>query len=369
MAFGNPFGKRGLTVDVEKPGSIEAALRRSLRAAVMGDWLGTETWLERIVEADTTDLDAYYALARLYREQGAIGRAIRMHQNLLLRTDLERAGQIDALLELARDFDVGGYAERAAAAYEEVLDAQPKNAEALRRLVVLLQDLHEYPRALSLAKRLRRVDRGAGDEAERSILLSQAQAGYSEGDHDGARGALNQCLRRDKKCGPAWALLGEIEAERGKNARALDAWRQGVTLDPSVGRALYPKLAASYSAKGKPQEYEKLLRRLLEERPTDSAVHVALARLLAGRGEAGQAIEDLSRAIEVVPSDSSLRVELGRQLLSAGQEAEALKAYAGLLDAIERADADSQWPLAGDPDSTPTLRTHAPNGLRKGVAK
>lgn len=338
MALGNPLSRKSSSVDVRKPGSVDAALRRSLRAAVSGDWLGAETWLERIVEADTADLDAYFALARLYREQGAIGRAIRMHQNLLLRTDLNRRQRADALLELARDFDAGGFQERAAAGYEEVLDAEPKNQEALSRLVVLLRDSHDYARGLALSKRLRRMNREAADSAEKALLLAQAESQYNAGDGDGARASLKRCLRRDKTVGVAWSLLGEIDVERGKDARALDAWRRGVLADPTMGQELYPKLSAGYAAKGKPRDFEKLIRGILEDRPTDTAARIALARLIASRGDLNEAVEELFRAVEISPADAELRVELGRLLLSNGQESEALKAYSGLLDVMERGD-------------------------------
>ncbi len=141
------------------PEEIDRAWRRSLRAAIAGDWQTAETCLERIVEADSKDLDAVHALARLYRQQGAVGRSLRMHQNLLLRSELNRSERAEALLELARDFETGGYKERAAATYEEILDAQPRNKEVLERLVSLFHDLKEFPRALALVRRLRRWDR------------------------------------------------------------------------------------------------------------------------------------------------------------------------------------------------------------------
>lgn len=327
--------RRGPSVDARKAGSVEAALRRSLRAVVDADWPTAETWLERIVEADSTDLDAYNALAHLYREQGAIGRAIRMHQNLLLRADLARAERENAMLELARDFDAGGFSERAVASYEEVLDAQPRNREALGRLVTSLNTLREFPRGLSLIKRLRRLDRNAADAAELELLLSQAQSQLAEGDDDAARSTLKRCLRRYKTCGAAWAMLGQIEVERGKDAKALDAWRRGALADPEMAAALYPKIEAGFAARGKAREYEKFLNGILADRPTDHAARIALARTRVARGEAANAIEELSRAIEVAPDHAGLRVELGRLLLANGPEAEALKAYAGLLDALE----------------------------------
>ena len=330
------LGRRRPAVDPRKAGSVEAALRRSLRAAVAGDWPTAETWLERIVEADSADLDAYHALARLYREQGDIGRAIRMHQNLLLRGDLDKQQKTEALLELARDFEAGGFAERAIAGFEEVLDANPRDREALARLVQLHGELRDYPRALALVKRWRRFEREAADAIELDLLVAQAQGQADEGDADAARATLKRALRRDKTSAAAWSMLGDLEAERGRDARAIDAWRKAVTADGSLGRGLLPKIEAGYAARKKPQDYEKLLRSLIEERPAEPSTRVALARTLASRGDTRSAIEELSRAIEVAPSESSLRVELGRMLLDAGQDGEALKSYAALLDAIER---------------------------------
>lgn len=330
-------------MDARRAGSIDKALRRSLRAAVASDWPTAETWLARIVEADSTDLDAYLALARLYREQGAIGRAIRMHQNLLLRSEIGRSERDEALLELARDFDAGGFKERAAASYEEVLDSRPRQPEALARLVWLSLESRDYAHGLALAKRLRRVDRETADAAELELLLSQARSRMEAGDHGGARSSLKRCLRRHKGSGAAWALLGEIEVERGKDAKALVAWRRGALADPLVAPVLYPKIAAGFAALGKSQDFEKFLREVLAARPEDSAALIALARAMAHRGNAKAAIETLSRAIERMPDQLSFRVELGRQLLASGQEAEAQKAYSALLDALESTD---QTPIA-----------------------
>jgi lipopolysaccharide biosynthesis regulator YciM len=126
---------------------------------VAEDWPAAETWLERIVESDSNDFDAYHALARLYRRQGSIGRAIRMHQNLLLRSDLGADDRAEALLELARDFDAGGFSQRAIASYEEFLGLRPRHAEALERLVRLHRRERDHVRALALVRRLRRRDR------------------------------------------------------------------------------------------------------------------------------------------------------------------------------------------------------------------
>jgi lipopolysaccharide biosynthesis regulator YciM len=307
-----------------------------MRAAVNKDWAAAETWLERIVESDSADLDAYHSLARLYREQGAVGRAIRMHQNLLLRTDLPKKDRSEALFELARDFEDGGFHERAAATYEEFLDLEPRNTEAITRVIPLLGEQREHARALALVKKLRRRDAETAQRLETELLLRRSRNCLNEGDHDGARQSLKRCLRRNKNCAPAWAMLGELESERGKSARALDAWKRAALADAEIARELYSKIDAGFAAKGKSTEFDGFLREILSQRPQDDFARIALARALAGRGEGHAAIEEIARAIEVEPGAMALRAELGRQLLAANQESEALKAYAELVETIDR---------------------------------
>ena len=336
---------RRKTAKTLKPEELAAALRRGLRAAVAEEWATAETWLERVVEADSGDLDAYHALARLYRRQGAIGRAIRMHQNLLLRADLPKKQRAEALLELARDFEAGGFTERAAASYEEFLDNQPRHVEALQHLIPLLQELREHARARALCRRLRRREPRDADRLEVPLLLAEARACADEGDHDGARKALKRCLGRDKNCGPAYAILGQLEAERGKTSRALDAWKRAAKTDPVLARELYLKLDAGFAAHGKTGDFEAFLRDILSTRPQDGFARIALARALGSRGESVAAIEELARAIEMAPGELSLHAELGRQLLAANQDSAALKAYAELVAQIERGGTGEETPF------------------------
>ena len=318
-----------------RPDALPRAWKRVVQALLEEDWVTAETWLERIVEADRHDVEAYRALAGLYRRNGSVGRAIRMHQNLLLRTNLPKRDRQAALLGLAGDLEAGGFMDRAAAAYQEFLETEPRHPEAIRRLVPLLQDQREHARVLALLKKLRRHDAAEADRLERTALLAEARACAEAGNQTGARQALKRAIKRDAACGEAHALLGDLEAERGRDSAAIQAWKRAVEADASVGAAVYPQIDAGLAARGKRGDFEKFLRGLLERRPDDTQARIALARALLRAGEGRAAIEELARAIERAPTDLRLRAELGRQLLAAQQDAESLKAYADLVAALE----------------------------------
>ena len=68
---------------------FDALLHEALFAILDEDPETAERALADAVRVDSSNVDAYLALCRFYRGRGEIGRAIRLHQNLLLRKDLD----------------------------------------------------------------------------------------------------------------------------------------------------------------------------------------------------------------------------------------------------------------------------------------
>ena len=67
---------------------LASTFRRALLAVLENDYDAAESLITEAVHADSEDIEPYRSLARLYRLRGEIGRAIRIHQNLLLRDDV-----------------------------------------------------------------------------------------------------------------------------------------------------------------------------------------------------------------------------------------------------------------------------------------
>lgn len=261
---------------------FERALRRSLRAAVEGDGERAQSWLERAVELDSGDFDAYQALARLYRDRGEVGRALRMHQNLLLRSDLDRDQQADAKLELARDYEAGGYRERATAIFDELLTERRRDPDVLEAACLASLDAGDPERARSLHARLHHHD----PQRARALESRLAEAGAIE-----------------------------------RPARP-------------TGSGIVSRFVAGFGARRREAAALRTLGERLDRDDADHGARIALARIEVSRGQPERARELLARGLERHGDALLLHVELGRLWLASGQEGEALKAYARLIDAI-----------------------------------
>jgi lipopolysaccharide biosynthesis regulator YciM len=321
------------------PQSADAALRGALLAALARDLERAEALLAEAVRRDAAAVEPYLALGRLYRLRGEIGRAIRIDQNLLLRSDLTREQTLAALEDLAEDFRQGGFLQRAIASYEELLARDARHRGALRALVSLLASVRDFPRAVEMARRLAKLRRPGDPEespGEADLLVQSALAAQAEGRHGDALRAARRALRRDPRKVAAWIALGELEAERGRTQAALEAWAKVPALDRRSGPLVYPRLEASYAALMRARDFETYLGDLLRERPDDPHARFALARALAARGEGEEAIAAMRQLLLRDPDDLAVRGALGRLLLAEQREGDALKEYAELLDVLER---------------------------------
>jgi lipopolysaccharide biosynthesis regulator YciM len=322
--------------DARAPRDVDAALRSALLAVLDRDYPAAERLLTAAVHLDSEAVEPYLALARLYRMRGEIGRAIRIHQNLLLRLDAGSKQGLLALADLANDFRQGGFLRRAIASYEEVLSHEPKHAGALRALMRLLADARDHTRAIEMTRRLSKLEGGDPAPGEAALRIQMAETAQAEGRSDAARRAAKQALRKDPSALRAWVILGDLEAERGRAKAALAAWKRVPELERGGGPLVYPQIEATYAALGRTRHYEVYLRKLLEEDSEDPGARLALARTLAARGEVDAGVAELRRILDRDPDDLEARITLGRFFLSEHRDGEATKEFAELLDVIER---------------------------------
>ena len=82
-----------------------------------------EAFIE-VVRVDPETVELHFALGSLFRRRGETERAIRMHKNLLERTDLGEEQRLQALFELGQDYLRAGLLDRAEEVFLRLLDGR-----------------------------------------------------------------------------------------------------------------------------------------------------------------------------------------------------------------------------------------------------
>ncbi|MGH1461452.1 MAG: lipopolysaccharide assembly protein LapB [Neptuniibacter sp.] len=110
----------------------------------------------RALEINSDTIPAHIALAKLFRRKGDVDRAIKIHQNLLARPDLNRDDFMRVQMALARDYYAVGLLDRAENLLQEIIKTSSKSvqAKALTLLIKLYEKEGEWQNALDSAELL-----------------------------------------------------------------------------------------------------------------------------------------------------------------------------------------------------------------------
>ena len=106
-----------------------------------------ESFIE-VVKVDPQTIDLHFALGNLFRRQGEIDRAIRMHQNLLDRPDLPPDKRETAVFELAQDFHRAGLLDRAEDLFTK-LDGSTFELQSLGSLLQIYEQEKDWPKNMT----------------------------------------------------------------------------------------------------------------------------------------------------------------------------------------------------------------------------
>ena len=310
--------------------SATGHMRNALHLVLSGDLAGAEGALAEAARVDSSSADVYLALANLYRTRGEIGRAIQIHQNVLLRPDLDAEVRREALQGLALDFRAGGFLKRAEASFEELLEVDARNLHALREIERIKVETGDWEAAIRTRKRI-----GSRDAASDSVLAhlwtGRGRQLVGAGDKVGARKAFKRALSHDRSCAEAYIELGRNRMGDGKPKKAVGLFQRALPLHPALGRVLFPLLAEAHEAGADLPGLERLLLERLEHDPDDLEAAIWLGRTLIQQGRADEGIARLHRVLDRSPGFLPAYAELGRALLTERREADGLKTFEELL--------------------------------------
>lgn len=285
--------------------------------------------LSRAAQLSTETLETYFALGALFRRKGDFERALRLHQNILLRPNLSPDVRRRAQLALAQDYRRSGLRSKAAEVFESILENEPTSREALLRYRRLCEDVGDWVRAAQCQTALVKLD-GAGQGILAHLLAAHARTAVGT-DPDLAEEVARRAVSMCPDSADAQLALAEVLCARGANAAARAPLERAVGLEPEVAPAAVPLMRAVLE-----EEAAMLLLSSCAAQAGDAGAPcgLALALWFRDRGQTDQAIVQLRRVAERRPWFWEARRELGALLL-ANDRSEELKAdYQQILDTL-----------------------------------
>ena len=216
-----------------------------------------------VVDLDADTVETYIVLGNLLRRRGEVERAIRLHQNLIARADLDDQTKADALLELARDYLKSGLFDRAEHLLEGVMETGTHQLEALQHLREIYEVEKEWEKALETVRRIERA--GGGDQqtimaqyyCELGEVALEAQPG-EKGESVAIRYA-RKALSCYRNCARAFLVLGNIAMRQHDTHAAIRYYREAYAKRPAFAPSIIRLLREAYEAQGDREGFRQFL--------------------------------------------------------------------------------------------------------------
>ena len=254
-----------------------------------------------IAELDKDTFETQVALGHLFRRRGEVDRAIRLHQALVQRTDLNDQQKVQALLALGEDYMKSGLLDRAETVFSELARIDQRAPQALRHLIAIYQSERDWTKAIENASRFEAVTGEPMGKLIAQFECELADRQRAAGDIDAARESIARAYAADSTSVRAGMLEGRIEVDAGQDAAAIRAFERAARHDPDYLPDLLPGLLASYARVGDSTGARAFLAEMAEHYRGISPV-LALARLVESSDGVGAARAYLAQLLKDRPS-------------------------------------------------------------------
>lgn len=254
-----------------------------------------------LLQVDNETIDTHLALGNLFRSRGEVDRAIRIHQNLISRSSLTIDQKNLALQQLAKDYMVAGFLDRAEKIFEQLIEEPEHKEAALQQLVSIYQQTREWHKAIDYAYALVKLGRKRMHSVIAHFWCELAMQEKVEGRDSKAIQYLKKALSEDPKCVRATISLGKLYLENDDYRHTIQYMQMVLEQDIDFIGEVLPTLAECYHHIGKEGELVEFLRECIINEAGVSA-ELMLAQLVAQHDGAGAAQELLTRQLVKNPT-------------------------------------------------------------------
>jgi lipopolysaccharide biosynthesis regulator YciM len=216
-----------------------------------------EAFIE-VVKVEPQTIDLHFALGSLFRRQGEVDRAIRMHQNLLDRPDLPADKRAAVTYELAQDFHRAGLLDRAEELFAR-LNGTAFEHQALTHLLQIYEQEKDWLKAITATRKMEAIAKQPYFKEIANYYCELAASEMQQSRFDSAQGYLEQALSEYKNCVRATMLLGDLALAQDRHAEAIESWKRIESQNPTYLALVAQRLANAYGQLGQLEQGLRLL--------------------------------------------------------------------------------------------------------------
>jgi lipopolysaccharide biosynthesis regulator YciM len=316
------------------------AYAKGLVELLEGDPDGAIDEITSALKKNAKTVEAYFALGTLFRNRGEYERAVRVHQAILVRRDVDKKTRLRVHQQLALDFKAAGFPRRAVKALEWIVTQDKKRVDTFRELAALYEETAQWERAAGAHKRIARLTGEKGGEHARiqaHLLAQLAGELVDAGKLAEARKQIRRALAANAESVHTLHVFARYQEKRGDHAAAAKLWERCLRLRPNLAAFFAPRLENALFELGRLEQLERILTELVRQHAGNAHLRLAYARFDARRNPE-RALAELTSLLAEAPGLLPARREAARLVLERNDPGEIRRAFEDMVGLLERAD-------------------------------
>ena len=285
----------------------------ALSAMLLSDKRKAISLLSTLVKNDSEHINAYLQLGNLLRDEDT-DRAIKIHQMLTVRQNLDKKTKIEIFKSLALDYKKNNELSKSKIEAEKIFDLQKTNLWANKFLLSIAEEVEDWDYAEKKARDLKKI-KGFDGEINLSKYTLQKGAMYLEqGNLLEADKLFRKAISESPNFGMPYKYLGDIKYANRDLVKAVEYWEKYMELSPDKSHLVFDNIETALFDLGRYGEVEKFYRKVLENNSNDLNAGLRLANVLNEKGENRAAISLIDSFI--IEDNPSILVMLMKLKLS-----------------------------------------------------
>ena len=196
-----------------------------------------------IIEIDDDTIQTHLALGVLFRRQGKIDKAIKLHENIISKPDLEENYYFQTLSELGENYYAAGIYDKAEEIFLKLKEVKTHKISSLEKLIKIYEYLCQWEQALKNLEELSIVDNENNLINSTSHYYCQlSQDSIDDNNLDKAESYLKKARENNPKSIRQMFLSSIIDLEKNNLNSAMDYYMKMTTESPVGHFILLPLL-------------------------------------------------------------------------------------------------------------------------------
>ena len=229
-------------------------------------------------------------MGNLLRDENT-DRAIKIHQMLTVRQNLDKETKIEIFKSLALDYKKINDLKRSKIEAEKIYELDKTNLWANVFLLSIAEEIEDWEYAEKKAKDLKKI-KGYEDEINLSkYTLQKGIIHLKDNNLPEAEILFRKAITESPEFGMPYKYLGDIKYANRDLVKAVEYWEKYMELSPSESHLVFDSIETALFDLGRYSEVEKFYRKVLENNSKDLNAGLRLANVLNEKGENKAAID------------------------------------------------------------------------------